>query len=237
MDKKIVIVMPAFNEAAAIAKVIKSIQDEGYKNIVVVDDGSIDNTQQIAKAAGCHSIRHIINRGKGAATQTGFDAAKKLNADVVVTIDADGQHNPKEIASLVNPIINNEAEVTLGSRMIAKKVNMPLARKIINFVGNLITYFVYGIYVSDSQSGFRAYSAKANSIIYTYMDRYEFESEILQQIKRHGLSYKEVPITVRYTKHSMSKYDEIKDSIPDFRPQNFMNGFRMIFKMIINSII
>jgi len=228
---KVFIVIPAFNEARMIGSVIEDIKKEGFNNIIVVDDGSKDNTYEIAKDKGVIALKHIINRGKGAATQTGLDAAKLMKADITVTIDADGQHLPSNIKTLVDPIINDECDVSLGSRLI-KNDGMPLLKHIINFVGNLITYFFYGILVTDSQSGFRAYNAKANALIETTMDRYEFESEILHQVKDHNLKYKEFPISVRYTDYSKTKYNDIKY----FQAQSLFNGFNMLFKMIIKSI-
>lgn len=230
MDK-VFIVIPAFNEAKAIAGVISDLKAEGYRNIVIVDDGSRDNTSEVAKKSGAIVLRHIINRGKGAATQTGLDAAKLLDADYVVTIDADGQHNPKEIKSLLKILQSQAVDVVLGSRLMSAN-KIPFSRKIANIIGNVLTYIFYGIYVSDSQSGFRGYNKKALSLIKTTFDRYEFESEVLHQMHIHKLSYTEVPITVRYSDYSMNKWKSIKD-VPS---QTFMNGFRMLFRMIIRTI-
>lgn len=229
--EKIYIIVPAYNESKAIGKVIDDIQAAGFLNIIVVNDGSSDNTSEIAKNKNCITLRHILNRGKGAATQTGFDAAKLLDAEFVVTIDADGQHNPLEIETLLQPVINNKSDVALGSRFLQKN-NVPTSRKIVNVIGNLITLLFYGIYVSDSQSGFRAYNKKALNCMNTTFDRYEFESEAIGLIKLNNLSYLEVPITVSYSDYSRNKWREIRD-VP---AQSFMNGFRMVFKMVIKSI-
>lgn len=231
-QKSIYIVIPAFNEEKAIGKVIKDIQKQGFNQIIVIDDGSFDNTRETVESLNCISLRHIINRGKGAATQTGLDAAELLGADIVVTMDADGQHVAGDIKKLVEPILDKKCDVTLGSRLLESE-GMPLSRKIINFFGNLITYFFYGIYVSDSQSGFRAYSKKAIQFIDTKMDRYEFESEILQQVKDAKLKFIEVPIDVKYTEYSKNKWDGIKD----FPRQRFLNGFKMLYRMIVRSIL
>jgi len=230
--KNIWIIIPAFNEAKVIREVINEVKKEGFKNIIIVDDGSIDDTYSKAKSAGCIVVKHIINRGKGAATQTGLDAAKILNAEIVVTMDGDGQHSASDIKKLIEPIINGKCDVTLGSRLLNKKV-MPVSRRFINIIGNIITYLFYGIYVTDSQSGFRAYSKKANEIINTTMDRYEFESEILQQIKTAKLKYIEVPINVKYTEYSKKKWDHIKN----FPRQRLINGFKMLYRMVIRSIL
>ncbi|PKN02637.1 glycosyltransferase family 2 protein [Candidatus Dojkabacteria bacterium HGW-Dojkabacteria-1] len=229
---KTYIILPAYCEGKVIKEVIASIKKEGYKNIIVVDDGSSDNTYEEAKSTGVITISHPINRGKGAATQTGIDAAKLLNADVIVTMDSDGQHDPKDIKKLVKPIIDQKADVVIGSRMINNK-DMPQSRILMNKIANIVTYIFFGIMVSDSQSGLRAYSKKAYNSVYTYMDRYEFESEMLGQIKDANLRIKEVPIKVIYTDYSKSKYKHMSK----FSPQGLTNGIKMVVRLIENSLI
>lgn len=229
MNKKIYIVLPAFGEENVIEKVIKDIKKEGYNNIVVVDDGSKDNTYKKAKSTGVTTIKHVINRGKGAATQTGIDAALLLDADIVVTMDSDGQHNPKEIKDMIKPILDNEADVVVGSRMLNAK-DMPISRKLMNQVANIVTFIFFGVYLKDSQSGFRAYTKEALKNAYTYMNRYEFESEMLGQIKKQRI--KEIPIQVIYTDHSYNKYKGIKN----FSAQGLLNGINMVVRLIENSL-
>lgn len=228
-NKKIYIVLPAFREEKAIEKVIKDVKAEGYNNIIVVDDGSSDKTYQKAKNSGVITLRHPVNRGKGAATQTGIDAAVLLGADYIVTMDSDGQHNPKEIKDLLDPLFNNEADVVIGSRMLNHK-EMPKSRRIMNIVANIVTYIFFGVYVSDSQSGFRAYTRDALKDVKTKLDRYEFESEMLGQVKNTRIE--EVPIEVIYTEHSYNKYKGIKN----FSAQGFLNGISMVVRMIENSL-
>ena len=225
------IILPAYSEGNIIKKVIKDIKKEGYLNIIVVDDGSNDNTYEQAKSTGIITITHPINRGKGAATQTGIDAAKLLNADIIVTMDSDGQHNPKDIKKLIQPILDGKADVVIGSRMINNK-DMPKSRIVMNKIANIVTYIFFGIMVTDSQSGFRAYNKKAYTSVYTYMDRYEFESEMLGQIKSANLKVKEVPIKVIYTEYSKNKYKHMKE----FPAQDFTNGIKMIVRLIENSL-
>jgi len=228
---KTYIVLPAYNEGKVIKEVITDIQKEGYKNIIVIDDGSSDNTYQEAKSTEVITLSHPINRGKGAATQTGIDAAKLLNADIIVTMDSDGQHNPKDIKKLIQPILDDKADVVIGSRMLNTK-GMPKSRIIMNKIANIITYIFFGILVSDSQSGFRAYNKKAYTSVYTYMDRYEFESEMLGQIKNAKLRIKEVPIKVIYTDYSKNKYKHMSR----FSPQGLTNGVKMVIRLIENSL-
>lgn len=228
---KVCIVIPAFNEAQIISEVIDQIEQEGYKKIIVIDDGSTDKTYYVAKDAGVMVAKHLINRGKGAATQTGFDAAKILGAEIVVTMDADGQHSAKDISTLVKPIVDGECDVVLGSRFLDKN-DIPRKKLLMNKIANVVTYIFFGMYVNDSQSGFRAYNKKALDNIYTDMDRYEYESQILRQIKYFKLRYRELPIHVKYTKYSQEKYKNLRD----FQPQNFTNGINMLAKMIIRSL-
>ena len=218
---KIYIAIPAFNEERVIQDVIKEIQDAGYKNIIVVDDGSTDKTQEKAKSAGAIAIRHKINRGKGAATKTGIEAAKLLEADIIVTMDGDGQHDPKDIEKLTEPIIQNHCDVVLGTRL-KDTEGMPWYKIIANHVGNFFTWFLFGLWVTDSQSGFRAYSKHATEVINTKGDRYEYESEIIREIYIYKLKFKEVPIAVRYTEYSMGKVHK----------QGLVNGIKTLYKMV-----
>lgn len=231
-SKETYIILPAYSESKVIKDVIHSIKKEGYENIIVVDDGSTDNTYKEAKSTNVITISHPINRGKGAATQTGIDAAKLLNADIIVTMDSDGQHDPKDIKRLIQPILNDKADVVIGSRMLNTK-GMPKSRIYMNKIGNIVTYIFFGILVSDSQSGFRAYNKKAYTSVYTYMDRYEFESEMLGQIKNAKLRIKEIPIKVIYTDYSKSKYKHMSK----FSAQGLTNGIRMVVRLIENSLI
>lgn len=230
MDK-VCIVIPAFNESQILSQVISEVKEEGFKNIIIVDDGSTDDTYHVAKDSGVTVAKHLINRGKGAATQTGLDAAKILDAEIVVTMDADGQHTAKDIKHLVKPILSDECDVVLGSRFLNKN-DIPQKKLLFNKIANIVTYVFFGMYVNDSQSGFRAYNKKALNSIYTDMDRYEYESQILRQIKLYKLRYREIPIHVKYTQYSQEKYK----NLPDFQPQNFTNGINMLTKMIIRSL-
>ncbi len=222
-NQKIYLVIPVYNEAAVLKETIQEIQKCGYKNIIVVDDGSADDSYQVAKLAGAIALKLAINRGKGAAIKTGIEAAKILGADLVVTLDGDGQHNPQNIAKMVK-LINQGYDVVLGSRL-KNPQGMPWYKIIHNQIGNFFTFLLYGLWVSDSQSGFRAYSRKAIDLIDTQTDRYEYDSEVIKEINRHSLKYLEIPIEVRYTEYSMSKKHK----------QNLANGVKTLIKMIISN--
>lgn len=223
---KIYIVIPALNEEKIIQEVIMDIKKAGYENIIVVDDGSSDNTfskaQEILKNT---TFRHRINRGKGAATKTGIEAAKILGADIVVTLDGDGQHDPSDIKKLTAPIEFDNFDVVLGTRLLNPK-GMPTHKILANKIGNFFTWYLYGLWVTDSQSGFRAYSKRAVEMINTQSDRYEYDSEVIREIRKHKLKYVEVPIAVRYTEYSMGKIQK----------QDFLTGLKTLYKMIWNII-
>lgn len=220
-SSKIFIVIPAFNEESVIQSVIEEIRRAGYENIVVVDDGSSDKTREKSKSAGAIALRHKINRGKGAATKTAIEAAKLLGADIIVTMDGDEQHDPQDIKNLIEPILKNHCDVVLGTRLKNTK-GMPLHKIIANHVGNFFTWILFGLWVTDSQSGFRAYSKHAAEVINTKGDRYEYESEVIREIYKYKLKFVEVPIAVRYTEYSMGKIHK----------QGFINGTKTLYKMI-----
>lgn len=230
-NKKVFIVLPSYLESKVIGKVIRDIKKEGFKNIIVVDDGSKDDTYKIARSENVYVTKHLINRGKGAATQTGLDISRELGADITVTMDSDGQHNPKYIKSLIKPILEDKADVTIGARL-ENREDMPLSRRVMNVIANVITWIFFGVYVRDSQSGFRAYSKKSLEKVYTYMDRYEFESEMLGAIKGANLKLVEVPIEVIYTEHSKNKYKNNPKTIS----QGLINGISMFVRLLENSI-
>jgi glycosyltransferase involved in cell wall biosynthesis len=220
------IVLPAYNEEKVIRETLEEIRAAGYADIIVVDDGSQDQTYMKASAVpGVVALRHRLNRGKGAATKTGIEAAKLLGAGIIVTMDSDGQHNPADIVRLVEPIRNNHCDVVLGTRLKDPR-GMPWYKVLANWVGNAITWYFYGLWVSDSQSGFRAYSRHASELINTKTDRYEYDSEVIREIYLYKLKYRQVPIEVRYTEYSMGKIQK----------QGFINGLKTFYKIVWNLI-
>jgi glycosyltransferase involved in cell wall biosynthesis len=220
---KIFIVIPAFNEERVISSVVQEIKSAGYGNIIVVDDGSEDKTYQEAERAGVVAVKHFLNRGKGAAVKTGIEAAKILGADIIITMDGDGQHNPQDISKMFG-LIGEGSDVVLGTRL-KKPKGMPFYKIFANYLGNFFTYVVFGLWVTDSQSGFRAYSKKGIDLIDTKTDRYEYDSEVIREVYHHKLKYAEIPIDVRYTEYSMNKKNKM----------NFKNGVKTLIKMAISN--
>ncbi len=220
--RDVMVIMPAFNESSVIPSVIEHIQKEGWNTIIVIDDASSDDTSAVAAKAGATVVRHAINRGKGAALRTGFEIARKAKVSIVVTMDADGQHEPREIESLIKPISEGVCDVTLGTRPFTLS-NMGLSKVIANVSANVITRIVSGLWVRDSQSGFRAYSEKALERINTRFDHYEYESEIIGELARHHLRFREIPITTRYTAYSTKKIQR----------QTFTRGLKTAAKLFL----
>jgi glycosyltransferase involved in cell wall biosynthesis len=189
--------IPAYNEEFHIENLIKSAKNH-VDSVVVCDDGSTDNTASIAKKAGAVIISHKTNKGYGAAIISLFDYARENNADVMITLDGDGQHNSDQIPLLLNTISKHNVDVVIGSRFLNNNTKAPGYRqrgiKIITSTANYGT----NLKVSDSQSGFRAYSKNAINAIHPTEENMSVSTEILFKISNKGLSLAEVPITVSY---------------------------------------
>ena len=207
--KKVALVIPAYNEEKMIASVVKGLQ-QAFKGkpydyrIIVVDDGSKDTTASKAKAAGAYVIRHILNSGQGAATTTGLSYALQQGYDVAATLDGDGQHDPKDVLEGVNQLLGGNIDLLIGSRLL-KNEGMPRAKIIGNQGLSLVTYLLFGIKVTDSQSGLRVFSKKALSELKWRTSGYEFCSEMLWRAKQINLNIDEYPIKTIYTDYSIAK--------------------------------
>ena len=198
------VVIPGYNEAGCLADVAAEVRAL-YPNVVVVDDGSTDDTFDVAKRNATHALRHLINRGQGAALQTGIEFALARGAGIIVTFDADGQHRPEDIQALVEPIHRGECDVTLGSRFLGHEVSMPRSRRWLLRLGVWFTRIVNRVQLTDTHNGLRGFSRRAALQINLTLDRMAHASEILDQIRRSGMPYQEVPVQVRYTDYSLRK--------------------------------
>lgn len=205
---KVVAVIPAYNEGKTIGLVVSEVKK--YVNeVIVVNDGSTDQTALFAEEAGALVISHFLNRGQGAALETGKTAALLSGADIVVTYDADGQFVPEEILNVTKPIINNQADVVLGSRFL--KSEIPFSKKI--FLGGAVflTRMTSGLPLSDTHNGFRAFSRAAAEKIEIKQNRMAHASEILDKIAEHRLRYTEVPVTVKYFSQKVRRGQKLPD--------------------------
>jgi polyprenyl-phospho-N-acetylgalactosaminyl synthase len=211
-QKKIYIVIPTFNEAGSIEKVIDDLFYYGYEKIVVVDDASTDKTSETVKTFNVFLIKHPVNMGPGAAIKTGIDFALLDGADIIVTFDADGQHLAKDIHDLVWPIISNKADITLGNRFLNKTSKVPIFKTIILKAGALLMFLMYGILSSDSHNGLKAISRSAALKIDIRSNGWEYCSEVIEEIMLKKIKYQEVPVTVKYTDYSIKKGQKIYNS-------------------------
>jgi len=198
------VVVPAYNERRAIVDVLTRLFHH-YPNVVVVDDGSSDGTADAVADLPVHLVRHVVNRGQGAAIQTGITFALAHGADTVVTFDSDDQHDVADIAALIKPIRDGTADVVLGSRFLGSTQNMPLARRLVLRAGVWFTRIVSRIKVTDAHNGLRAFNRPAARSIHLTLDRMAHASEILDQINGGAWRYQEVPVTIRYTDYSLAK--------------------------------
>ena len=231
--KKLFIILPAFNEVKVIGRVLDDLKKElkhlkqlkQFKElepvIIVVDDASSDKTGKIARKKGMVVLRHVINRGLGGALATGLEYARINNADIAVTMDSDGQHDPQDLHKIIKPIVEKKAEVVIGSRFLERSNSIPWDRKPVLWASNIITFLFFGIYTTDSQSGFRAFSKRAIKKIKLKTQRMEVSSELFDQIKKNNLRLMEVPIKVIYTPYSREK------------GQSNLNALKILVKLIL----
>lgn len=204
-------VIAAFNEATTLSEVLEGLRSE-VDFMVVVDDGSRDDTADVAARNGAHTLRHAVNLGQGAALQTGIRYALDQGAAAVVTFDADGQHDPGDIAKLLKAL-EAGADVALGSRFLGSAEAMPRTRRWLLRAAVVFTRLTTGMQVTDAHNGLRAFTAKAAGKIRIRHNRMAHASEILEQIARSRLRFVEVPVSIRYTAYSLSKGQRLSGGI------------------------
>jgi polyprenyl-phospho-N-acetylgalactosaminyl synthase len=226
---KLVIVIPAYNEAKMIAEVVKDVRTVS-PHIFVVDDGSSDETALSAREAGATVLRHILNRGQGAALRTGIEAALRSSADIIVTYDADGQMASSDIQSLAAPIEAGLCDIVLGSRFLTTNderptTNIPFTRRLTLKAALIFTMLTTGLKLTDTHNGLRAFSREAALKLDLRCDRMAHASEILEEISKLNLRYREIPVTIKYTAYSLAK------------GQKFSGAFRIIKDLLMSSWI
>lgn len=203
---RVVAVVPAYNEETTVGAVINGLR-QFVDAAVVVDDGSIDRTLEVAEAAGAIVLRHFLNRGQGAALVTGIQYALAQGADVIVTFDADGQHEAMDVLRLLEPLHLGRYDVVLGSRYLpgASVVGMPRSRRWLKNVAVTFDRFRTGLKITDTHNGLRAFSRQAAEKINIRQDGMAHASEILDEIARLELRYTEVPVSIHYTQYAKAK--------------------------------
>lgn len=220
----IYIVVPAYNEEKTVSQIIEGIVEEGY-NVILVNDGSKDNTLNFSKQSKAKYpdkifiISHMINRGLGAALKTGMTVALNKGAKYILTFDADGQHAIEDIAKVVKPLQDGEADACIGARPLK---DMPLSKSFANWVMNFLTLIFYGCNVQDSQGGLRAFTSDAASQINVVSSGYGVSSEFIKEISDKNLRLAEVTITTIYTPETQSKGTDA------------IVGLKILFKMIVD---
>lgn len=226
---KVCVVIPAYNEASAIGDVILQVKgafkDSSYLlRIAVIDDGSTDNTAQVAQESGAYVIRHILNSGAGGATATGLSYAEQHGYDIAATMDADGQHDAADVLRGISKLEEEGFNLLIGSRLIDSS-GMSRVKVLGNKGLSFITRLLFGINSTDSQSGLRIFSRTALKQLRWKTSGYEFCSEMLWRAKQLGLSIGEYPIKAIYTDYSKSK------------GQNNWNAFKIISALLKRRIV
>lgn len=194
----VVAIVPAYNEERFIGSVV--LMTRRFANtVIVVDDGSIDATAEVAAAAGAKVLRHAKNLGKAQALNTAFQVARDYMPDVAVTLDADGQHCPDELAAVIGPVLRGEADLVIGSRYLQEARQVPRHRIWGHRFFNWLTGAASGVKASDSQSGYRAFSPRALAVTQFHSQGFSVEAEMQFIARQQALKVAEVPVTIRYT--------------------------------------
>jgi glycosyltransferase involved in cell wall biosynthesis len=197
-------VVAAYNEAARLDNTLRDLLTADV-HVVVVDDGSTDRTAAVAAAHPVWVLRHPINCGQGAALRTGIAFALARGADAIVTFDGDGQHDASDIPRLIQPILAGHADAAIGSRFLGRAVGMPPGRRALLYAGRAFTRLFSAVSVSDPHNGLRALSRRAAERIRITQDGMAHASEIVEQLRVHGLRWREVPVTIRYSAATLAK--------------------------------
>jgi polyprenyl-phospho-N-acetylgalactosaminyl synthase len=201
------VVVPAYNEEPALGSVLDELLGScPGANVVVVDDGSTDHTPDIAAARPVHRLRHIVNLGQGAAIRTGIDYALAAGAEIVVTYDGDGQMSAADVHTIVEPVATGECDIALGTRFaVHRPAGMSAARRLLLRIALLFTRFTSGLPLTDVHNGFRACSRKSLEEMNLTQNRMAHASEILHEIARLDVRWKEVPVRISYSEYSRRK--------------------------------
>ena len=217
----ILAVVPAYNEEKKIGRVVRDLFQHGFK-VIVIDDGSVDCTSKEAAASGAVVLKHKINRGQGAALQTGNDYALAQGAETVVHFDADGQFNPADIAPAVKLLQDQQLDVVLGSRFLDRRSQLPwLKRYVILPVGRLVNFLLTGVWLTDAHNGFRILSRQALDKIKITPDGMAHNTEILAQLKKQNLKFAETPVEVKYFEYG----------------QGIRGGFKILVEWVVGLLI
>jgi glycosyltransferase involved in cell wall biosynthesis len=216
-------VIPAYNEGTRIGAVVRGAK-QYVDQVFVVSDGSADDTAAVAAAEGATVLRHIENCGAGAATMTGLSAVRMLGFDAAVTLDADGQHASADIPRLLETLQKDNADLVIANRF-GRRNTIPRIRRIANFIGNAVTFSVTGIWLPDTQCGFKAFGTKALREIDLKMSGFEFCTEIIREAARHHWKVVSIPSKVVYSEYTLAK------------GQSFASGLQTAAKILLRTFL
>ncbi len=215
---KEIILVRVFNEGSVLKTTIQNILDAGYKNILVVNDGSKDNSAKILDTfwKKIHVISHYKNRWAGAALETGFEYLRRYSdIEYIITFDADGQHDIKDAKKFIKKADKHtNLWAIFGSRFLKNtKSNVPVFRKIILFLGRIFTLIVSGASLTDSHNGYRLFRISTIEKVYLNLDGMAYASQLIEEINKNKIPFSEVPVTVSYTDYSLSKWQKSSNAI------------------------
>ncbi len=220
-EPRCVVVVPLFNEETVITGVVTDLQKH-FSRIVCVDDGSSDGSAEAARRAGATVIAHPMNLGQGAALQTGITWAKrKGDLDYMITFDGDGQHKVDDVVDMLSYARRRDLAIVFGSRFMDKRTKPDIAKRIVLKVAVLITRVVTGLQLTDAHNGLRVIRADALEHVNLIQDRMSHATEIVHQLAKSGLVWKEYPVEVLYTEYSKRK------------GQSLLNSINILFDLIV----
>jgi glycosyltransferase involved in cell wall biosynthesis len=217
------LVIPGFNEDRMIAQTLTSVR-AWLPNVVVVDDGSSDRTADVAASAGAHVLRHVVNLGQGAALATGIRYALLRGAEFIVTYDADGQHRPEDIDTLLDMQRKSGADVVLGSRFLGRSENMPFNRRCLLKAAAAYTRAMTGLKLTDAHNGLRLFTRAAAEQMRIRQNRMAHASEMIEWLGSSGLRITECPVTIVYTDYSLAK------------GQSFFSSFNILWDLWLSRL-
>lgn len=225
-SSKVFVTIPSYNEGRVLRASLIPLSSTGH-SLVVVDDGSSDNTWEQLASLPVHRVRHPFNLGQGAALQTGMSYALRAGAEYIVHFDADGQHSVEDIPGLLDPLLRGEADVVLGSRFLreADLQAVPPSRRVLLKGAIFVNWLMTGLWLSDAHNGARALTRRAAEKIMLRENGFAHATEILQQIHTQQLSFVERPTRIHYTEYSLHK------------GQRFWHAFDVFVDLLIKRIL
>jgi glycosyltransferase involved in cell wall biosynthesis len=206
------VVVPAHCEAKVIADTVAALLTR-FPDVIVVDDNSQDDTAALASRAGATVLRHPVNLGQGAALQTGIAYALDRGAAYIATFDADGQHRPADLQAMFSVLLKERVDIVLGSRFLGECEQIPLSRLVFLKAAILFSQATTGLRLSDTHNGLRVMTADAARRLDIRQNRMAHASEILEAVARCRLSYREVPVTIRYSDYSLGKGQKLTGTV------------------------